>query len=779
MKFLKICDLIIEICIILIIALPLTPFYCFMYDCWGLGTLLLFETLMDIALLFWFLKFLIYGRENNIGPRIILPPLIFLLSLIIATFLAGLSVYNFFGGYRQMGLITWIYLFLFFLILVLEIDNRKRLRRILIVILVVSAPMVIYGVIQFLGIEFLGSGLHLGFASAPFTQRVVSTIGQPNFFASWLLMVIPSVIFSFFCFRNFYSKFFILLLIFFLIVGLTLTFSRGGWIGFMAGLIFFIFAWLALNKKFKQVIILGLFLMIFIAIYIYINFREPPKILSSSLPLNRIESLIFLKKSVTGYTRLNTWRAVIDLIQKRPIFGYGLEALGVLAPKYYQPSWAVYEAINSYPDRAHNDILDTLLNAGIVGLAAYLFLIISVFYYGLKSLKQNHQSTQSPKYPITLALLTGLFAYLISLQFSFHDIKTVIYFWLYLALILGVKQWSPKEGLADSQISTIKKRAPTEISAKKIILMSLAAMTVVFIFWFFSLRIFLGQWFFEKALLSFRQRNVAYGLQYYAKALSLRPEEPSYREILARFLSDKVVAGSVGIGKKDQLKILDVAIESINETPVKRRPITIQSYRAQMYLLKARITKETKDFEMANQIFDDLSKFSPRLAATYNKWCELKINEEKWEEALEKCQKVLSLYPDLKHPDLAEIHRQQIIAEMIQVYDKLGQIYFQKKDYDKALESYWQILHLSPFQYHIYKKIADVYYLRKDLDTAIKYNLHGHTLNPNDYNWPWSIALLYYEKGDFKMAKEYSQQAATLVPENRMIKSFLDNLNPK
>jgi len=105
-------------------------------------------------------------------------------------------------------------------------------------------------------------------------------------------------------------------------------------------------------------------------------------------------------------------------------------------PQYYTPESALWEKVNNFADRAHNDFLDTLLVSVVFGLISYLFLIGFVFWPGLKHLFRK-------KFELSLlVLLTGVFGYLISLQFSFHIVPSAFYFWSYLALILKIPELS-------------------------------------------------------------------------------------------------------------------------------------------------------------------------------------------------------------------------------------------------------------------------------------------------------------------------------------------------
>lgn len=754
----------------------------------------LFQILVEIAVLFWLIKVAIGYQPVHLKIKILTPFILFFFALALATYFSDASQYSFLGSYdRKMGFITWLHLFLFFLILISEIKTKKQIERILLIILCVSAIVCLYGICQFFGFDIY----QWNFADRPFvTGRIFSTFGQPNFLGSWLLLIIPVAIFSFFYFgqinnlrdirdsfrfvrkengersasvQNFYGRFFILLLIFFLILCLVLTLSRGAWLGLAAGIVFFGLIWLKLKNK-KKALVVFIFLLIAISIFwLYLNLGQPPQKSAGSPILDRLESLVFLKKSVTGYTRLICWQIALDLIRQRPILGYGPEMMPFYSVKYYQPHFAIYEAINSYPDRAHNDILDTLLTAGSAGLVTYLWLIGLIFYLGFKAIKRNC-GRSFRDYGLPLMILTGLFGYLISLQFSFHEAQAGIYFWLYLGLILILSQ--ADRGKAEEQNNKLK---ISPLSTKKKILIGLLIIIIGLFIWQFSVKMVLADFYFRQVLVAQKHKNPEQILKSFEKIFALQPEESYYRQFFAHNLLG-MAGSSSDIEQDKKIKFLDLGIEAINDIPIKQRTFEAKFYQAQMFSLKAKITQKEEDFQLAEKMIQNVIDVSPQVAFVYDEWCQFKIDEKKWDEALQICQKALSLYPDLKHPALNEAHRQQIVAEMIQVYEKLGRIYLEQKDDDQALDSYQTLLSLSPFQYHIYKKLADIYYLRGDLETAIRYNLHGSVLNPRDATWPWAIALLYNEKGDFKMARQYVQKALDLEPNNQMFKNFLEKL---
>ena len=128
-----------------------------------------------------------------------------------------------------------------------------------------------------------------------------------------------------------------------------------------------------------------------------------------SSPLEPLRSLpylgrlgtVFELESGTGRVRELIWQGALELMLPhaplwspttgddslnliRPLIGYGPESMVVAFNPFYQPELAHVESRNASPDRSHNEAWDSLVITGLFGFAAYIFLFMSVFYFGYK-----------------------------------------------------------------------------------------------------------------------------------------------------------------------------------------------------------------------------------------------------------------------------------------------------------------------------------------------------------------------------------------------------------
>ena len=304
----------------------------------------------------------------------------------------------------------------------------------------------------------------------------------------------------------------------------------------------------------------------------------------------------------------------------------------------------------------------------------------------------------------------------------------------------------------------------------KIILIILLIILLAISVWFFCFRVFLADVYFKKVIQYRNGNGWSETLRHYNKVLYYQPYQSFYQ---ANFAIDLRNGLDFYKSKPAKIQILDLAIEAMNNIPRNNVDFKIMRNLAQIYTTKANLTQKKEDFLLSEKLFIDLTQISPKMASLYKDWCQLKIEQKDWQTALEICRKAFYLYPKTK-PETPKVRQDAIKAEMSEVYEKFGQIYFNLENWDKSEQMYNQALKLVPIgRPNIWKKIADVYYKQGDLDTAIQKNLHGMALSPNDAAWPLAIGLLYEEKGDIVKAKKYFKKVLDLDPENKIANQFL------
>lgn len=252
----------------------------------------------------------------------------------------------------------------------------------------------------------------LNLAVPTYAGRVVSTFGQPNFYGGFVLLTLPLFYYSI----TWGKRQWIYALGFFVcILAIVLSYSKTA-IFMTGGLIIF---WLAksLGRVWKFLIPLAALIVISAAIFA-IKYQEGFLWEQLGKP-NPYYSIINYSPEKRAYI----WPYILDLIGKSPILGYGLENLrGIFGTNIrIEEAKVAYAADlkNLIVDRSHNYLLDLLFFSGILGLGAWIVLVLAIF------MKLKSKSDGRHK----MVLLTSFLIYLIWIQFQNQSVVHLIYFW--------------------------------------------------------------------------------------------------------------------------------------------------------------------------------------------------------------------------------------------------------------------------------------------------------------------------------------------------------------
>jgi len=449
----KIIDLLIEFSYLAIIFL--VPLYFSVslptYNIFELSKLFIFKILVYLMLFLTVLKVVFYRSDFFLGnksffgfysdfKKYYLVPLIFIIGLGFTLFFSANPWQSFFGSYdRQAGYLSYLYYILWLFLLVFNlktIDNHRdndrekeslttKLNHIFVAASFSGFLVSIYGILQILGIDFLA------WPEDPlFTRRTFSTLGQPNFLASWLLLVIPLSVYLIYKNRKFLIKFFYGLVLFSELICLFFTASRGAMLALiLVGIVFIIY--LAVSSKienknkFKLFSVLFIFFILAVSIF---SFNNP----------GRLKSLLDINKGSMA-ARVDYYSAAVKAIGQKPFFGYGLDNGAQAFFPYYQSSWSISAKVGTITDRAHNLILDILINGGFFALVLFGLFYFHFFRLVIKNISNKKYRDQS------LAIFLGSAAYIISLFFNFSLVATEIYFFMFFAVVLAIESKTEDE----------------------------------------------------------------------------------------------------------------------------------------------------------------------------------------------------------------------------------------------------------------------------------------------------------------------------------------------
>ena len=323
----------------------------------------------------------------------VLPTLILAAVYILSTIASVAPGLSLWGSYQRLqGTYTTLsYMVIFFLTLGI-LRTREQLDRLITTMILTSLPIALYGIVQHYGLDplpWLGD----------VTTRVASSMGNSIFVAAYLIMIVPltlaRLVDSLSALmadrRDIIFHFILAACYFFVLIAQVFSIffsqSRGPWMGFMGGVLFFVLL-LALLRGARKLALGLIALAILIGLFlIVLNLPGTPLAPIREMPYVGRLGNVFETETGTGKVRVLIWEGTVELVTADPlrtIVGYGPETMHVAYNPYYPPDLAHYEARNASPDRSHNETFDALVITGLLGFVVYLFLFTSLFYLDLK-----------------------------------------------------------------------------------------------------------------------------------------------------------------------------------------------------------------------------------------------------------------------------------------------------------------------------------------------------------------------------------------------------------
>ncbi|HYP52364.1 MAG TPA: O-antigen ligase family protein, partial [Pyrinomonadaceae bacterium] len=141
--------------------------------------------------------------------------------------------------------------------------------------------------------------------------------------------------------------------------------------------------------------------------------------------LNRLVGTVNAEDPTTG--RLHFWRGALEIIKDHPLVGVGLGGFGLAYSRYDTGNGVLFRL-----EQAHNDYLQLLTDAGVVGFLLGLFFVFVLFRTGLRRMNSQSKFRRG----VALGGLAGCFAVLVHSLFDFtlHTTANALLFLVLAAL---------------------------------------------------------------------------------------------------------------------------------------------------------------------------------------------------------------------------------------------------------------------------------------------------------------------------------------------------------
>ena len=349
-----------------------------------------------------------------------LPLLAFIASAAISTVFAVNINLAIFGTYdRWEGLLTIATYALLFWLAVQLIAGDADADWIIWSLLFSGYVVAVVAVLQ-AGFGVLGGGF---FRSTYI--RADATMAHPDFLGIFLAMLLPIALAKLIGRHSSMTRLLAANLVVVLSLGLVATFTRSAWIGAVLG----VAVVLALHGGRLRVLpvigFVALLAVAFGALAWFVNARPTTVPGGVANVYSRIVSITDLSSGSIA-ERLAVWGDTPRVIAARPILGWGPSNFGAVYPQFQS---ANRNAILF--DDPHEEALGIAAKQGVVGLLAYLWILIAfvrAFWKG------RHLAG-------AVALFGGWVGYQVSMQVDFSYIPTAVLFWLFAAA--AIVTWAP------------------------------------------------------------------------------------------------------------------------------------------------------------------------------------------------------------------------------------------------------------------------------------------------------------------------------------------------
>ena len=383
-----------------------------------------FRILAELAAALWLVLVFINRKEWFRNSPILTAILGFTFVVGLAS-LFGVNPYkSFWSNYERMeGYITILHLTLYFLIIKNIFKSRRDWKIFFSMILLASVLVSLFSFIDILDENALSTKRLM----MEYGTRKFGTLGNPPFLAAYLLIASFIGLLLASQMQKTYLKLVCFMAVILNCAVIYMTATRGAILAAIAGVIMLIsMSVLGRSKKsglsmLPRIVLLLLILSIIVSgVFLVSGDNE---IVRQDQTLSRFISMI---SSGSAQTRFDTWKMAWNGIKERPILGWGQENfIAVYTVNLIPIDWN-----GIWIDRAHNIVIEWLINAGFIGLISYL----SIFGTALYILRQADREKTLSRNEV-LIIFTALVVYFIQNLFTFDTVNTYIIYFAFLAYI--------------------------------------------------------------------------------------------------------------------------------------------------------------------------------------------------------------------------------------------------------------------------------------------------------------------------------------------------------
>lgn len=642
---------------------------------------------------------------------------------------------SFWSNFERMeGWVTLVHFFMYFLVLGTILKSEQLWNRFLNTALIAAVIMSFYALTQIAGVSDVSQGA---------AWRVDGRLGNSSYLGVYMLFHMFIAAWLFVKTKSSNSRFLYGALFFIFGFVLLRTGTRGATLGLVGGSVL-AFSYLALmapkRAAIKKWAAGGLVAVILIAGGLWLA-RDTAFVKESAM-LNRVANITLAE----GNIRFTIWAMALEGFKERPILGWGQENFSYVFNKYYDP--ALYGA-ESWYDRTHNIFLDWLITGGIVGLVAYLFILVTALWYAVLSpawARIRRRVVDESHFSVTeQALILGLLAaYMFHNLFVFDNLASWIFYAVVLALIharVG-RVWPAVNDFAVNRETW-----------ERILVPSGTVLAVIAIYMLNAPGILAA----KDIISTFRAQSVAASFEIYAQALdrdSFAKQE--IVEQMAMTGTQRIVASNISDAeKKEYLAKVSQALDDL---------MSEKAGDGRVHIVAGGFYRSTGDFDRALAEFKKAEELMPRKQAVYEEQALVYLATEELEQAAERYRIAYEL--DTSN----NVARVRLAAVLALLDDTVGSTTLVNLDDLEEGSGLWYALVTNEVSFRLYYQAE-----RYDVVEYILESRKG--LYPDEEDIRTNLAALYFERGDKDKAIAVLQEAINDIPGfkeegERLIKSL-------
>ncbi len=527
---------------LLFFLIPLV-FFSGSFELFEYNKMMVTYALTTVIIAAWLVKIIASG-VNLAKPWKLVPPnpfnlpiALYLVAHIISTVTSidpHVSIWGYYSRFHEGLLATICYVSLFYA----AITNltKTSVQKIIVSSFGAAAIVALWGIAEHFGASpsclFITKQLNNSCWIQDVTNRVFATLGQPNWMAAYLDIIILVLIgYSLDLKKSGATTRKFIVLLFLAFIALLFTKSRSGLVGLATGGLVFIGTY-----GFSRALVPLISALIIGTAIFGLPLPHLDKFSLSTLVNSQTAGS---KKSVdtttpdffiseSGDIRKIVWEGAVRVWQRYPLFGSGVETF---AYSYYLDRPVEHNLVSEWDflyNKAHNEFLNILATTGTVGMLAFLYLIISYCFWVIKSLLVS----KSPPSTVILGLFAAYISLLVTNFFGFSVVIIGLFFFLIPAF-----SWV----LNDTQNHEIS-QANKGLTTSRLLAIGLTITIAAVI-----LSRLYGMWQADKNYAYGRNLNgindYVSGYPYLLSAVSANPNEPTFRDELS--YSEAVLASLI------------------------------------------------------------------------------------------------------------------------------------------------------------------------------------------------------------------------------------------